>query len=532
MKRIVTILMLSFVCVLSAIGFAACSGDNIKHPHEIAEMEIIEREPTCSSVGLKYIYCSTCGEILKTVIVEKAPHDYEDIITPPTCTEQGYTTHTCKNCGGVLIDAYTQATGHSYKAEYVYDDNYHWNETTCGHTDAIIKQAHSLDNNGICTICGYDEHSTLALQYVKINGKEEYAVDELSDNSIKTVYIPDTYNNLPITKINENAFYQNTGIQKVIMSDNITEIGASAFYGCSALKNIRLSNNLTKISYHTFCNCELLNSITIPNSVKSIQQTAFDYHLAKLNYTGTIDEWCEINFNSGWHQTPYLEFYINNELVTEVNLTVATKINDSAFSGCNKITSVTIPDGVTYIGSGAFSRCNITSLSIPNSVISIGSGAFYACPCIVKNKGVNYIDKWIVGCDNSSITSVTIKEGTVGIAGGAFHSCTWLTSIIIPDSVKSIGDSAFFQCASLTSIIIPDSVINIGKDIFANDHYLSSIYYTGTMEAWNNILINSENYNLNRATRYYYSDTEPTEEGNYWHYDTDGVTPVIWVKEN
>jgi len=27
---------------------------------------------------------------------------------------------------------------------------------------------------------------------------------------------------------------------------------------------------------------------------------------------------------------------------------------------------------------------------------------------------------------------------------------------------------------------------------------------------------------------YFFSSTEPTEEGNYWHYDTDGKTPIIW----
>ena len=45
--------------------------------------------------------------------------------------------------------------------------------------------------------------------------------------------------------------------------------------------------------------------------------------------------------------------------------------------------------------------------------------------------------------------------------------------------------------------------------------------------------------NLTSATRYYYSETEPAlnaegtaYDGNFWHYDTDGITPVIWKKEN
>lgn len=36
---------------------------------------------------------------------------------------------------------------------------------------------------------------------------------------------------------------------------------------------------------------------------------------------------------------------------------------------------------------------------------------------------------------------------------------------------------------------------------------------------------------LTNATRYYYSETQPVEEGNYWHYAEDGVTLVVWTKE-
>ena len=182
MKKLLSILILSVMCLFCAIGFSARDENNIKHPHEIVELEIIEREPTCSSVGLKYIYCGTCGEILKTTLILKTPHEYEDIITPstcttqgytthtckncghtetdtyteiiphdyvdtvtpPTCTKQGYTTHTCKDCGHIETDTYTAPTGHSYETSFAVDDHYHWHKPTCGHTDAIIKKAHTL----------------------------------------------------------------------------------------------------------------------------------------------------------------------------------------------------------------------------------------------------------------------------------------------------------------------------------------------------------------------------------------------------
>jgi hypothetical protein len=61
---------------------------------------------------------------------------------------------------------------------------------------------------------------------------------------------------------------------------------------------------------------------------------------------------------------------------------------------------------------------------------------------------------------------------------------------------------------------------------------LTSVYYMGTAEDWDKISIDSGNSCLTSATKYYYSETEPTANGNYWHYATDGITPVIWKKES
>ena len=68
---------------------------------------------------------------------------------------------------------------------------------------------------------------------------------------------------------------------------------------------------------------------------------------------------------------------------------------------------------------------------------------------------------------------------------------------------------------------------------------LKTVYYKGTIEQWNNISIASDNSYLTSATRYYYSERAPAlnadetdYDGNYWHYDADGKTPVIWKKEN
>ena len=61
--------------------------------------------------------------------------------------------------------------------------------------------------------------------------------------------------------------------------------------------------------------------------------------------------------------------------------------------------------------------------------------------------------------------------------------------------------------------------------------YIDSVYYRGTAEEWANILFEfygNESERIKRASlRYYYSETQPTEKGKYWHYDENNEI-VIW----
>ena len=121
-------------------------------------------------------------------------------------------------------------------------------------------------------------------------------------------------------------------------------------------------------------------------------------------------------------------------------------IENSAFSYCSNLASVTIPDSVTSIGEYAFGGCSsLTSIDIPSGVTSIGNGAFSYC---------------------TGLTSITIPDNVTSIGDYAFENCSGLTSVTIPDSVISIGSDAFWNCSGLTSITIPYSVTSIGNGAF------------------------------------------------------------------
>ena len=132
-----------------------------------------------------------------------------------------------------------------------------------------------------------------------------------------------------------------------------------------------------------------------------------------------------------------------------------TIIPDGAFANCSVLTSVTIPNSVTFIGSEAFNGCSsLTSVTIPDSITSINDRVFSGC---------------------GGLTSIIIPNSVTRIGNGAFRDCGSLASVTIPESVTSIGYYAFGYCSSLTSVTIPNGVTTIEEGTFRECTSLASL---------------------------------------------------------
>ncbi len=81
---------------------------------------------------------------------------------------------------------------------------------------------------------------------------------------------------------------------------------------------------------------------------------------------------------------------------------------------------------------------------------------------------------------------------------------------------------AFYVCSNLKNITIENKVTSIEFYAFWGCDSLDKIYYNGSIEDWESIEIDSGNDCLINATRYYYSNIEPSDNGHYWHYDSNG----------
>ena len=248
-----------------------------------------------------------------------------------------------------------------------------------------------------------------------------------------------------VTSIGDQVFVYCNSLTSITIPDGVTSIGSGVFYHCYYLSSISLPNSLTSIGIQAFSYCYNLTGITIPNSVTSIEIEAFS-HCSSLTSITIPDSVTSIGEGllSGCTSLKYLRGkYVSAD---GLFLIYSGELNSVAYAAIEG-DSVTIPNGVTSIGSGAFFGCSsLTSITIPDSVTSIGRSAFDGC---------------------SSLTSITIPDGVTSINNNTFHHCSSLASITIPDSVTSIGEYAFDGCSSLTSISIPGSVETIGYVAFA-----------------------------------------------------------------
>ena len=192
-----------------------------------------------------------------------------------------------------------------------------------------------------------------------------------------------------------------------------------------------------------------------------------------LTISGTGPMYGYSLFKNPWCDDALRSSGISTRVVNAVVSSGVTTLGAYAFSTCDSMASVSLPETLLTVGEyGFFSDDALRNIAIPNSVRSIGNSAFSSC---------------------SGLTRVTQGSGLKGIGSQAFSDCGSLSSIVIPEGVKAIEFRTFYNCSNLMEITIPRTVTSIGDWAFDGCYGLSKVTFTGTQAQWNAIDVKEYN---------------------------------------
>ncbi|MCM1441110.1 MAG: leucine-rich repeat domain-containing protein [Roseburia sp.] len=521
--------------------------------------------PTCTSIGYtEWTYCSNCG-ITLSERQEIAALGHTEIIDKsinPTCENTGLSEGKhCTVCGAITVrQNVINALGHDWICSG-YDNEKHTAYcTTC--KENVVNEKHRWRDND-CSVCDYDAGGTKGLTYQLNATGTEYSL--IRGKNLKDIIIPETYNELPVTAINGEAFAECNSIESIVLPfvgtsrgavtgraslfgsifgatlnssdtlqfwskqyfDNGTKdytyckIPASlktvtitkgglyfgAFSNCNNIENIILGERVFVVEQYVFYGCSSLKNIEMRYVVGNLSNQAFGtYTTQPFGYAFGTRQFSGSISTKQLNNTYYIPQSLEGICIT------SGELPQQAFLGFSNLKSVSIENTVTTIGSRAFENCtSLSKLQIGVGILSVGNGAFASCTALT-DVYISDIGAWCGITFNDSSTSNPLYY-----AENFYLNNVLITDLTIPNTVTEIKAGAF-QSFSGTTIIIPSSVIRIELNAFLRCKNVTSVVFETT-----------ENWKAGSAT---ISSIELSDSDTAIKYLTETYSSRVWVCES
>lgn len=230
-----------------------------------------------------------------------------------------------------------------------------------------------------------------------------------------------------VTSIEQNAFNGNTVITKMTFPESLKTIKYEAFNGNTSLKELYFGSELQQISGYAFYKCDAIQKITFTGKTPPTITNKEDFFKRIKNLKRIyVESGCY-----GRYMEAYGTYMLDSTRIIELEAKDFVIENTVLVNYTGDEETVTVPDNITAIGTGAFkNNTTVKNIILPGGITNIGSYAFSGC---------------------SALESVNLPENLIIIGEYAFYKCVSFTGdLSIPDSVESIGRRAFYGCSVLT----------------------------------------------------------------------------------
>jgi len=328
-----------------------------------------------------------------------------------------------------------------------------------------------------------------------------------------TLELPNT-----VKQIESRAFYKQNGLTALTYEAGLTSltINTKAFESAATLESIELPSGLTTINQYSFFACTALKSVTIPKTVTSIYSDAFS-GCSNIEIA-TFEEGRTANLT-----IEDARFKGEGENLNESEEVSALMDPFSIFNGCNKITTLTLPEKTVKIGVSAFAGMDgLTTVNLPSTLTELGDYAFALCDnleTVTFAEGTN-LTTFGIGVFRgrysfapTKLKNINLPGGSYTIGDGAFKY-TSLESIIIPEGVTGIGKRSFYGSRLLTTVSLPSTLTYINSNAFSNCKSLKTVSFANNAQL-TQIGGNAFSYTALESIEFPYATKEIGEESFY-----------------
>lgn len=316
----------------------------------------------------------------------------------------------------------------------------------------------------------YDDRIILA-NYIWTNNSdiEGYYEDgslTIEDTIRADITSTPTGDGYPIVTLNSNLFANKTEITSVTLGKYIETINSGVFSGDTSLESINMEDleNLNFIGtdvfegvpwYDTYLDANQGNVITFGNVIHDVSGTLGDSTYKVPSNIVSISA----------------DAFKGHDELTTLDLSEAVNlktIGANAFEGTG-ISSVVLPESVTYLGAGAFKDCpNLVSADISgNEDIEMGSAVLENDKLEELSYNGSVTLSSLVGSEEGildNLTSVSISGDSDGeIVSSALNGATNITSVDLTGA-KIVGSNLFGGLAQVNTITGTDDVEYVADD--------------------------------------------------------------------